>query len=132
MSTIIIILHVINCVVLILAVMLQSGKSADLAGAFGGAGSQTAFGPRGSASLLSKITTISAVIFMLTSIGLWMFSGGSKSVLSGEKAAPPAATAPAAKTEAPKTPPAAEQKAPAAGQTQQQQPPAANETQPKK
>jgi preprotein translocase subunit SecG len=131
-STIIVILHVINCVVLILAVMLQSGKSADLAGAFGGVGSQTAFGPRGSASFLSKITTISAVIFMLTSIGLWMFSGGSKSVLSGEKAAPPAATAPAPKTEAPKTQTPTEQKAPEAGQAQQQKPPAAGETQPKK
>ena len=132
MSTILIILHVINCTVLILAVMLQSGKSADLAGAFGGAGSQTAFGPRGSASFLSKITTISAIVFMVTSIGLWMVSGSSKSVLSGEKAAPPAATAPVTKTETPKTPPATEQKAPEAGQTQQQQPPAAGETQPKK
>lgn len=131
MSTIFIILHVLNCIVLILAVMLQSGKSADLAGAFGGAGSQTAFGPRGSASLLSKITTVSAVIFMLTSIGLWMFSGSSKSVLSGEKAAPPAAAATAPKTEAPKTQTPAEQKAPAPGQAQQQ-PPAAGETQPKK
>ncbi len=131
MSTILIILHVINCTVLILAVMLQSGKSADLAGAFGGAGSQTAFGPRGSASFLSKLTTISAIVFMLTSIGLWMVSGSAKSVLSGEKAAPPAATAPASKTEAPPTKPAAEQKTPEAGQ-KQQQPPATGETQPKK
>ena len=64
------IVHVIVCLFLIVVVLLQSGKAADLAGAFGGMGSQTAFGPRGSATLLSKATTISAVIFMLTSISL--------------------------------------------------------------
>ena len=55
---------------LIVVVLLQSGKAADLAGAFGGMGSQTAFGPRGSATLLSKATTLSAILFMLTSISL--------------------------------------------------------------
>jgi preprotein translocase subunit SecG len=64
------IVHVIVCLFLIIVVLLQSGKAADLAGAFGGMGSQTAFGPRGSATLLSKATTISAVLFMLTSISL--------------------------------------------------------------
>jgi preprotein translocase subunit SecG len=53
-------IHVVVCVFLIIVVLLQSGKAADLAGAFGGMGSQTAFGPRGSATLLSKATTISA------------------------------------------------------------------------
>ena len=62
--------HVVVCLFLIVVVLLQSGKAADLAGAFGGMGSQTAFGPRGSATLLSKATTISAIIFMLTSISL--------------------------------------------------------------
>lgn len=62
--------HVVVCVFLIIVVLLQSGKAADLAGAFGGMGSQTAFGPRGSATLLSKATTISAVLFMITSLGL--------------------------------------------------------------
>src|SRR4051812_8393601 len=62
--------HVIVCVFLIIVVLLQSGKAADLAGAFGGMGSQTAFGPRGSATLLSKATTISAVLFMVTSLAL--------------------------------------------------------------
>jgi preprotein translocase subunit SecG len=62
--------HVIVCVFLIIVVLLQSGKAADLAGAFGGMGSQTAFGPRGSATLLSKATTISAVLFMITSLSL--------------------------------------------------------------
>ena len=58
------IIHVLVCLFLIIVVLLQSGKAADLAGAFGGMGSQTAFGPRGSATLLSKATTISAIVFM--------------------------------------------------------------------
>src|ERR1700742_286951 len=64
------IVHILVCLVLIVVVLLQSGKAADLAGAFGGMGSQTAFGPRGSATLLSKATTISAILFMLTSLAL--------------------------------------------------------------
>ena len=62
--------HVVVCLFLIIVILLQSGKAADLAGAFGGMGSQTAFGPRGSATLLSKATTFSAILFMLTSITL--------------------------------------------------------------
>jgi len=65
-------LHVIVCVILVLVVLLQSGRGADLAGAFGGSGTQTAFGSRGPASFLSKMTTVAAVVFMLTSIGLSM------------------------------------------------------------
>src|SRR5262245_9915358 len=64
------VIHVIVCLFLIIVVLLQSGKAADLAGAFGGMGSQTAFGPRGSATLLSKATTVSAVLFMITSLTL--------------------------------------------------------------
>jgi preprotein translocase subunit SecG len=64
------IVHIAVCLFLIIVVLLQSGKAADLAGAFGGMGSQTAFGPRGSATLLSKATTISAVVFMVTSLAL--------------------------------------------------------------
>ena len=63
-------IHILASVIMILVVLLQSGKSADLAGAFGGGGSQTAFGPRGAATLLSKITTISAIVFMITSVTL--------------------------------------------------------------
>src|SRR5450631_2735011 len=63
-------IHIVVCLFLIVVVLLQSGKAADLAGAFGGMGSQTAFGPRGSATLLSKATTISAVLFMITSLSL--------------------------------------------------------------
>jgi len=67
-------LHVIVCVILVLVVLLQSGKGADLAGAFGGGATQTAFGSRGPASFLSKMTTVAAIIFMLTSISLSMIS----------------------------------------------------------
>src|SRR5579864_963632 len=65
-------LHVLICGLLIIVIMLQSGEAADLAGAFGGAGSQTAFGPRGAATFLSKATTWCAIMFMLTSMALTM------------------------------------------------------------
>ena len=78
--------HVVICLFLIGVVLLQQGKSADLAGAFGGQGSQTAFGPRGAANLLTKLTTYGAILFMLTSISLTVLlarSSGEHSVLSG-------------------------------------------------
>jgi preprotein translocase subunit SecG len=65
-------LHILICGLLIIVVLLQSGEAADLAGAFGGAGSQTAFGPRGAATFLSKATTWCAIMFMLTSMALTM------------------------------------------------------------
>ncbi len=86
------IIHVVVCVFLIIVVLLQSGKAADLAGAFGGMGSQTAFGPRGSATLLSKATTISAIVFMLTSMSLSIFAtrgaGGSSTLLDRKTGKP--------------------------------------------
>lgn len=89
MSALVTVIHVIVCVILIIAVLLQSGKAADLAGAFGGAGSQTAFGPRGGASLLARVTEVTAILFMVTSLGLWVLSGkDTSSAVSGEKAAP--------------------------------------------
>ena len=63
-------IHVLVCLFLIAVVLLQSGKAADLAGAFGGMGSQTVFGPRGSATVLTRATTISAIVFMITSLSL--------------------------------------------------------------
>jgi preprotein translocase subunit SecG len=63
-------IHVLVCLFLIIVVLLQSGKSADIAAAFGGMGSQTAFGPRGAATVLTKATTWSAIIFLITSISL--------------------------------------------------------------
>jgi preprotein translocase subunit SecG len=62
--------HVIACLFLIVVVLLQSGQAADLAGAFGGMGSQTVFGPRGSATIMTKATAWVAVIFMVTSLSL--------------------------------------------------------------
>ena len=69
------VIHIVVCLFLIIVVLLQSGKAADLAGAFGGMGSQTAFGPRGAATMLSKATTFAAVVFMLTSIWLGIEAG---------------------------------------------------------
>lgn len=63
-------LYVIVAVILVAVVLLQSGKGADLAGAFGGGGSQTAFGARGTATFLSKLTTIAAILFMLLALTL--------------------------------------------------------------
>jgi len=93
------IVHVVVCLFLIIVVLLQSGKAADLAGAFGGMGSQTAFGPRGSATLLSKATTISAVIFMVTSLTLSILAtksaGLGTTVLEDQRPAQTAPVAPA-------------------------------------
>jgi preprotein translocase subunit SecG len=96
------IVHVIVCLFLIIVVLLQSGKAGDISAAFGGQGSQAAFGPRGAATGLSRATTISAVLFMLTSVTLSINAikhSGTKSVLQGVKSGPaktqPAAPAPA-------------------------------------
>ena len=97
-------LHVLVCLFLIVVVLLQSGKAADLAGAFGGMGSQTAFGPRGSATLLSKATTISAIAFMFTSVTLSIMGtrvagggGGGSTILERH----PVKTAPAPANQVP-------------------------------
>ena len=97
------IIHVLVCLLLIGVVLLQSGKAADLAGAFGGMGSQTTFGPRGAATLLTKATTIAAGLFMVTSLSLGVLqsrAGGSRSIL--ERNAP--VSAPKAPTKAPAVP----------------------------
>lgn len=87
MEGIVLFLHIVVCVLLIVIVLLQSGKSADLAGAFGGVGSQSTFGPRGAASFLSKMTTTLAILFMVTSLTLWIMAakrGSSRTVLSSD------------------------------------------------
>ena len=90
-------LHIILCVFLILVVLLQTGKRADLAGAFGGGGSQTAFGTRGAATVLSKATTTIAVLFMLTSLGLAILSAtGGAAPESALESVPGIESAPAA------------------------------------
>ena len=81
-------IHIVVSLFIVGVVLLQQGKSADLAGAFGGQGSQTAFGPRGAANLLTKLTTWSAIIFMVTSISLTIalsHASADRSVLSGVK-----------------------------------------------
>ncbi|HET6930309.1 MAG TPA: preprotein translocase subunit SecG [Candidatus Acidoferrum sp.] len=100
---------VLNCLVLIIVVLLQSGKAADLAGAFGGAGSQTAFGPRGAATILSQATTWCAVMFMVCALAMVVkvdtglgTSGGSSILEKYSKPAPK--TAPAPVTPAPAVP----------------------------
>ena len=107
------IVHVIVCFFLIVVVLLQSGKAGDISAAFGGQGSQAAFGPRGAATTLSRATTISAVLFMLTSVTLSINAikqgGGSKSVLQGVKSAP-AKTQPVAPAPTPAPAPATPQK----------------------
>jgi preprotein translocase subunit SecG len=102
---------VFNCLVLIIVVLLQSGKAADLAGAFGGAGSQTAFGPRGAATILSQATTWCAVMFMVCALAMVVkvdrglgTVGGSSVLEKVSKPAPKTIPAPAPVTPAPVVP----------------------------
>jgi preprotein translocase subunit SecG len=104
MIILITIIHIIVCLFLIIVVLLQSGKSGDITAAFGGMGSQTAFGPRGAATALSRATTWSAIIFMVTSVTLSVYASRranvSKSVLQGI----PAQTQPATPAAVPPPP----------------------------
>jgi preprotein translocase subunit SecG len=102
---------VVNCLFLIVVVLLQSGKAADIAGAFGGAGSQTAFGPRGAATVLSRATTWCAIMFMVCAMALVLHVDraveGGGSVLervTKPKQTPAKPQAPAQQTPAPQTP----------------------------
>ncbi len=84
MSILLIAIHVIVCIALIMIVLLQTGKGADMGAAFGGGSSQTLFGSTGASTFLSKATTVAAIVFMLTSLTLAYISGGKtiKSVVS--------------------------------------------------
>src|SRR5437667_8674267 len=99
---------VLNCLVLLILVLLQSGKAADLAGAFGGAGSQTAFGPRGAANVLSKATTWCAIMFMVCAFAMVLRTdkavGAGSSVLEKVSQPTPKAPAPAPATSPSTTP----------------------------
>ena len=102
---------VLNCLVLIIVVLLQSGKAADLAGAFGGAGSQTAFGPRGAATILSQATTWCAVMFMVCALAMVVkvdrglgTVGGSSVLEKVSKPAPKTVPAPVPVTPGPVVP----------------------------
>ncbi len=117
MEGFLLVIHIFVCLLLIVVVLLQSGKSADLAGAFGGYGSQSTFGPRSAATLLSKLTTSLAILFMCTSLLLWILSSKKSrtgSVLGAdEKPAAAQTTVPEKKSTPPVTPapPAEEQPA---------------------
>ena len=103
MIAFLVVLHVIISIFLILVVLVQHGKGADLAGAFGGGGSQTAFGARGATTLLHKLTTGFFVAFVLTSLALGILQGRPRSsVMTDQPAAASTTTAPA--TTAPAAP----------------------------
>src|SRR5216683_1282009 len=128
---------VANCLVLIIVVLLQSGKAADLAGAFGGAGSQTAFGPRGAANVLSKATTWCAVMFMLCAFAMVLRTdkavGQGSSILErvSQPAPKPApATAPPAPATTPATTPSTTPSTPQSKTQPASQPPATSQPAP--
>ena len=88
MSLILIVIHIVVCVALIMIVLLQTGKGADMGAAFGGGGSQTLFGSTGASTFLSKATTGAAIVFMLTSLSLAYLSsrGTSESIMETTQA----------------------------------------------
>ena len=90
MTIFLVIVHVIVSLFLILVVLIQQGKGADLAGAFGGGGSQTAFGARGATTLLHKLTTIFFALFVLTSLSLAIMQARPRSSVMGAHPAPAA------------------------------------------
>lgn len=95
-------LYIIVCLVLLMVILLQQGRGGDIASAFGGSGSQTAFGARAGATLLTRITTVAAVLFMLGAVGLGIFwqragAGGSSVVSGAAPVSAPARPAPAKK-----------------------------------
>ena len=105
MFTLVVILHVIVCALIIAVVLLQAGKGADIGSAFGGSGSQAVFGSMGTPTLLGKITTGVAIVFMLTSF--WLAAQGSRrsgtTIMPATPASAPAPAAPAAPAPAPAT-----------------------------
>lgn len=115
-------LHILVSIILIGVVLLQSGKGADLAGAFGGGGSQTAFGPRGAGTFLGKLTTVCAIIFMITSLALAILYNKRATSIIGDRAPRPAVPQSVPPSQ-PLSPPQAHP---------QQQPPAPSKQQPQK
>jgi preprotein translocase subunit SecG len=128
MQTFVTVIHVMTCILLILVVLPQSGKGADISASLGGS-SQTIFGSSGGANLFTRVTSVLAAIFFVTSLSLTVLRSQSrKSLFSGSSAAatttetPPAATAPDAKAP---TAPAANETTPAAAESKDAAAPAA-------
>jgi preprotein translocase subunit SecG len=121
-SAVLVTLHILVCFVLIIVIMLQSGNAADLAGAFGGAGSQTAFGPRGAATFLSRATTWCAIVFMMTSLTLSFKRAPNQSTTgsileqTSQPGSAPAKSTPAPPIQIPVQPPQSAPQAPAPAQ----------------
>jgi preprotein translocase subunit SecG len=89
----VIVLYVMVCLLLLVVVLLQQGKGGDIAAAFGGSSSQTAFGARTGATVLTRATSILGALFMVVAFALGVMSkGGGSSVVSGIDAPPPSAT----------------------------------------
>ncbi len=105
MITLVTVIHVLVCVFLILVILLQAGKGGGMGSAFGGAGSQTVFGGRGATTFLGKVTSVSAAIFMVTSLTLAYHSSRSASVVE-RTAAPVRAPQPQAPASTPPQQPA--------------------------
>ena len=92
MSLVLVVLHVFVCIFLIAVVLLQRGRGAEIGAVFGGGASSTVFGSRGAGNFLTKLTTASAVIFMITSLALsylWTHDSGERLFTNPESGAPP-------------------------------------------
>jgi len=111
-TVLLVILYIFVCLFLIMVVLLQQGKGADLAGAFGGGGSQTSFGPRGSTNIMHRMTTGAFILFVLLCLALTILSGKQRtSVMEG---VPPAVPVDASQPAEPALEPATDEPAPAA------------------
>lgn len=93
----ILVLHLIVCLFLIFVILIQSSKGAEMGAAFGGS-NQTLFGSRGAATVMNKVTTITAILFMITSLSLAIFAGKQGSVMSSAPVTTPAKQIPDAAT----------------------------------
>lgn len=120
MFTFVVVLHIIVCLFLIFIILIQSSKGAEMGAAFGGS-SQTLFGSRGAATVMSKVTTITAILFMLTSLTLAIFSVRRESVMSSV----PVKESPAKSLPGATGPLQDKPSAPGQGETQQQPAPPA-------
>jgi preprotein translocase subunit SecG len=128
MSLALIVIHIVVCIALIMIVLLQTGKGADMGAAFGGGSSQTLFGSTGASTFLSKATTAAAIIFMLTSLVLaYMSSRGTGDSIMDKARAPVEQTAPASPAQGDiSTPEAPTPAAPAQGDTSTPEAPTAD------